>query len=395
MRLTDSVRYFTEETGILACMSCVCGDASRTVRALGGVTNLAGDPLTEESIFDLASLTKLFTGLTVMALHEEGRLNLAAPVTAYALQFTQLDGVTVDQALGFEVGLRTPERIDAQPDQEGALRQLFAVAPYAIGEGRAYSDIPAMVLKYVIEGAADSSYFDAVTRLVLRPAGLTSVWERVPEALRGRCVSCDREHRFERGSYILREGILPGTPHDPKAHVLSPEGGDCAGHAGLFATVGDMARLAQAVLGGKILSPASLRAMARNRSGHPLPGGGWTQYLGSLCYVKHPNQYDSEVPAYMGRQALGLSGFTGHHLSIDPERGVFALYLGDRVLNRLTWLTPEAGKTWEDYGLEPDGPGRFVWEDGREIISSVSYVHRKDAHFHAAVADELGLQPVL
>ena len=390
MLLTDSVRYFTEETAILACMSCACGDASHVLTAMGGVINLAGDPLTGESVFDLASLSKLFTGLTVMALREEGRLDLSAPVTAYAPQFANLGGVSVDQLLGFEVGLRTPERIDAQPDRKAALRQLFGVRPYEIGEGRAYSDIPAMVLKYVIEAAAGSSCFEAVERLVLRPAGMRETWERVPEALRSRCVSCDREHRVERGTYILRTPIPAGTPHDPKAHVLSPDGGDFAGHAGLFATVGDMVRLAQSVLAGKIVSAASLRAMARNRGGHPLPGGGWTQYLGSQCYVKHPNQYDSEVPAYMGSQAIALSGFTGHHLSIDPERGVFALYLGNRVLNRLTVLLPEPGKTWTDYGLEPDGPGRFTWPDGRVIPSSVSYVHRKDAFFHRAVADEMG-----
>ena len=62
----------------------------------------------------------------------------------------------------------------------------------------------------------------------------------------------------------------------------------------------------------------------------------------------------------MGEQAFGLSGFTGHHLAIDPERGLFSLFLGDRVLNRLAVLRPPAGD--DPYGFWP-GRG-WVWLPG-------------------------------
>ena len=83
--------------------------------------------------------------------------------------------------------------------------------------------------------------------------------------------------------------------------------------------------------------------------------GAWTQFLGIQCYVRHPDQYYSEIPRYMGHRAFGIGGFTGNHVSVDPERNLFTVFLGNRVKNRLTTLLPEEGKTLEDYGLRSDG----------------------------------------
>ena len=384
--LQDAIGFFTDETHILAGMSVACGTAGCAVTALGGVADAAGTPLAEDSIFDLASLTKLMTGMLVLRLREEGLLALDAPVTRYAPQFAALGQVTVEQVLGFQPGLVTPERVDAQQDAAQARRMLFAIRPVPLGEGRAYSDMHAMVLRYVAEGAAGEGYMPLLRRHILAPLGMDSTFCRVPDGLRGRCVHYEREHRIERENWILREGPAPGVPHDPKARLLNPDGDECPGHAGLFSTRGDMVRFCQGVLRGDVLPRRVLREMARNRTGRPLPGGGWTQHLGWQCFVKHPEQYHSEIPVYEGPEAFGCAGFTGNHLSIDPERGIFALYLGNRVLNRLTVLLPEPGRSLTDYGLNPDGSGSLRWTDGERVWSSVGYVHQKDAHFHNEVA---------
>lgn len=391
MTLEDSIRYFTEETRVLSCMSIACGDADHAVEALGGAADLLGTPVTDAHLFDLASITKLFTGLSVIRLRDEGLLSLDEPVTAYAPQFANLQQVTVGQVLGFERSLITPARVDAQPTREAGLAQLYQIVPGDNGDGRAYSDMHAMVLKYVIEGAAGETYMDCIRRRILQPLGMMDTWCRVPENKRPLCVSCDREHRIEGDRWTLRSGVAQGTPHDPKARLLNTDGNDCPGHAGLFAAKRDLVCLCQGVLRGDVVSRESLREMARNRTGRPLGDGAHTQYLGAQCYVKHPVQYHSEVPVYMGQQAIGLSGFAGHHLSIDPERGLFTLYLGSRVLDRLSVLVPEKGRTLTDYGLNVDGTGEIQWTDGTRVVSSVHYVHLKDAHFHQAVADTLGL----
>ena len=386
-RLHEAIGFFTEETRIMPCLSVTCGTAEGEEHALRGVMNRRGDPLTEDALYDLASLTKLFTGLMVMRLQEEGRLDPAAPVTRYAPQFRHLDGISVDSVLGFEVGLVTPRRVDAQPTAEQALRQLEDIAPRSVN-GRHYSDMHAMVLKHVIEGAGGDSYSALVQEKILRPLGMEDTFCRVPEEERRRCVDYSGEHRIEGGRYILRETITPGTPHDPKAQLLWPN--DC-GHAGMFSTRGDMVKLCRGLLQGKVISRESLLAMARNRTGRKTGEGVYTQYLGSQCYVKHPQQYYSEIPVYMSDRAIGLSGFTGHHLAVDPERGIFTLFLGNRVLDRLTVLLPEEGRSLTDYGLNPDGTGQALWPDGRRVYSSVNYVHQKDEHLHRVVMDVLGL----
>jgi len=386
MTLLDTIRYFTEETHIMPCLSVACGDAGRFVCQRGGEQDESGAPLTECSLFDLASLTKLFTGLTVMRLKEEGRIDLLRPVTDYAPQFTHLQGVTVDQVLGFKVALTTRERVDTQQSPAAAVRQLFDIQPGPV-TGRAYSDMHAMVLRYVIEGAAQEDCWQVVQRMILTPLGMRDTWIRVPQEKITDCVSCDGEHRIERGQYILRR-TAPGTPHDPKAARLWPE---YPGHAGLFATMGDLVKLCQGLLRGDVVRRDTLIDMSRNRTGFRRPDGTYQQYLGAQCYVKHPQLYFSEIPLYESDCAIGLSGFTGHHLSVDPVTGVFTVMLGNRVRDRLTVLIPEAGRHITDYGLRPDGTGRVIWPDGREVWSSVDYVHHKDAHLHRAVADVLGL----
>ena len=290
--------------------------------------------------------------------------------------------------LGFEIALTTAARLDAQTDPEAARALLFDIRPGEV-TGRAYSDMHAMVLRYVLEGAAGEDYASLLNRLILAPLGMRDTFTVVPEQRRSLCVSCDGEHRIERGRYILRD-VAPGTPHDPKARVFWPE--PC-GHAGLFSTRNDLVKLCQGLLRGDVITRDSLLFMSRNRTGKLLADGSYQQFLGAQCYVKHPVQRHSEVPVYESDKAVSLSGFTGHHISVDIETGVFALFLGSRCQDRLTVLLPEAGKTIADYGLNPDGAGCVTWPDGTRVWSSVDYVYQKDEHFHRAVQTALGHLP--
>ncbi len=388
MTLMDAARYMTGTTGSLACMSIRCGTARFSEGAMCGTVDLAGAPVEEDTLFDLASLTKMFTAFLCLRLREAGTLDFSRRAADYAPRFRGLRNVTVEELFFFRRAVITPVRVDACADRESGLAALFSAEEGENGP-RAYSDIHAMALKYVIEGAAGMGYMPLLRREILEPLGMESTFCAVPERERARCASYELEHRIERGKYILREGPEKGVPHDPKARLLNPRGDDCCGHAGLFSTAGDLTRLCQAVLGGSVLSRGSLRYMAENHTGHPLPGGGYSQYLGGQCYVRHPVQYYSEIPVYMGEAAIGWSGFAGNHLAIDPERGTFEFYLGNRVLDRLTFLVPEEGRTPEDYGLAPDGTGCVRWEDGSTVRSSAHYVHLKDAHYHPAVEEAL------
>ena len=385
--LQEGIRFFTRETEILSGLAVACGRGERTERAADG-------DVSPRSVFDLASVTKLFTGLCVMKMKEMGLLDFGRPVSFYDPRFRALGDRTLGDLMTFGCTVRTPVRLDACPDRESALDALLRSEGTDQQERRAYSDIPAMIIKYIVEAASGEKFMECVRKTVLEPAGMQETWAKVPAERRGDCQRYDREHRIENGKYIFRAGLKPGIPHDPKAAVLQGDSGDLCGHAGLFSTMEDMIRFCRAVREEKIVGGETLREIAVNRTGRKRPDGTYTQYLGLQCYVRHPEQYWSEIPAYMGRSAFGIGGFTGNHVSMDPERGLFTIFLGNRVLNRLTVLIPEEGKTLTDYGLRPDGSGMFRWPDGEMIPSSVKYVHQKDRHLHRAVAEALGLEEI-
>ena len=384
--LLKAIAFFTREKKIMNSLCVTCGDLDHTEYAAEGESR-PGVPVSEQALYDLASATKLFTGMTVLALAERGRIDLQKPVTAYDARFVNLQDVSVETLMRFGADLKTDGRIDEKPDAETAEQCLFQVRNAGLPGKRPYSDIPAMVLKYVVEGATGQSFFENIRSLILEPAGMTETFAQVPPERLADCVCYDLEHRIEKDRMILNTGILPGMPHDPKARKLSPHGENLCGHAGLFSTPGDLVKFCRAVLNGQILSAGSIRQMGINRTGKQLEDGTWSQFLGYQCYVRHPDQYFSEIPAYESESAFGIGGFTGNHISIDPEKRIFVIFLGNRVYDRLTVLIPEDGKTYEDYGLNPDGTGTFRWPDGRIIPSSVNYVHQKDEHLHKVVAE--------
>ena len=394
--LQSNLHFLCDESRMLCGMAVAFGtptqsETARYGRAQEVTLNDAGRfiprvrPLEANALFDLASLTKLFTAVLAMMLVERGRLALDVPVSRLDSRFEHLTDVTVADVLSFRACLQTPGRIDDAPTREEGLTRLFTVRRVPLPAVRIYSDINAMVIKYVIEAVSGMAFADALKSYIFTPAGLTETFAAVPEAERHRCVCYNYEHRIMNGAHILRTDTLPGVPHDPKAAFLSQGGRDLCGHAGLFSTQADMIRFAQALLSGALVRRETLLEIGQNRTGCPNPDGTHRQYLGYLCFAKHPSQYLSEVPEWMGDGSIGLSGFTGNHLSLDPVRGRFVLFLGNRCHARLSHIAPRPESTLP-YGLAEDGIGLYHWPDGHQVPSSVRYVHFKDARLHAPIA---------
>ncbi len=393
--LLRNMRFLCDETRMLTGVSVAYGtpDQSESARYGRAQEAVLEDgafvprvrPLEPDSIYDLASLTKLFAAVLCMMLVEEGKLALDEPVTAVDPRFVHLSGVTVADVLGFTVSLQTPGRIDTAPTREEAFARLFAVTPCELPPVRVYSDINAMVVKYVIEARAGMPLAEALQTRILDPLGMRETFAVVPDALKNRCVCYNYEHRIAKDQYILRTDTPLGAPHDPKSLMLSDGGRDLCGHAGLFSTQADMIRFAQALLRGKVISRDSLLAIGTNRTGRPNADGTHRQYLGYLCFTKHPNQHLSEVPPWMSERSIGLSGFTGNHLSLEPNLGRFVLFLGNRCHMRVSNIQPPDGGSLTDYGLDARGVGIVAWPDGRQVPSSAKYVYFKDEMLHAPI----------
>jgi CubicO group peptidase (beta-lactamase class C family) len=218
---------------------------------------------------------------------------------------------------------------------------------------------------------------------------MAETFAQIPQERLADCASYNFEHRILKDQYFLRMDAPSGVPHDPKAQILSDGGRDLCGHAGLFSTLNDMVKLCQALLSKKLLSMEALLEIGVNRTGHMGADGSYRQYLGYLCFVKSPAQRFSEVPQWMGSRAFGLSGFTGNHIAIDPEKGVFDLFLGNRCHNRVSVIQPLEGRDIASYGLTPEGEGAVEWTDGRKVRSSYLYIHQKDQKLHGPILEHM------
>lgn len=394
--LLANMRYLCDETRMLTGITaaygtpdaferCSYGRAREFLLDDSGAFIPAEKPLSKDHLYDLASLTKLFTAVAALQLVESGKLSLEETIGEIDSRFINLKNVRLFDVLSFNAHLQTPGRIDAVTDRSEGLRRLYAAAPAEPPRIRLYSDINAMIVKYVVEQRTGMAFADVLSRYIFAPCGMNHTFSRVPEAWLDNCVCYNYEHRIADGRFILRSNTLPGTPHDPKAALLSPHGDDLCGHAGLFSTSGDMVRFAQALLNGELVSKETLASIGVNRTGCDYGDGTHRQYLGFLSFTKHPNQYLSEVPAWMSDGAFGLSGFTGNHLSLDPLKQRFVLFLGNRCHCRVSNIAPADSHTLQKYGLNGDGTGSILWPDGRRVSSSARYVHFKDIRLHAPI----------
>ena len=394
--ILGSLKLLCDEMRMLSCLSASYGTADRaeTVRyGRARETDAEGRedarPLSADALFDLASLTKFVTGLLVMRLWEEGRVSLEETIREIDPRFVNLGDTKLGDVLCYLASLQTNERVDAAETPEEGLKRLFAIRRGPTPETRIYSDMNAMVCKYVVEARTGMPLSEAMERMLFRPLGMTDTRAAIGETERERCVSYDREHQVVKGNYILRAGQIPGTVNDPKARLLSPHGEELCGHAGLFSTAADMTRLCQGLLSGEFIRKETLREMGKNRTGRENPDGTYRQYMGYMCFTRHPVQRLSELPSWMGEGAIGLSGFTGNHLCIDPARGCFLVYLGNRCHNRVSRVILLEGERWEDLGLTADGTGCVLWPDGRRVPCSAEYVHLKDSLLHRPVLNRM------
>ncbi|HSK68346.1 MAG TPA: serine hydrolase domain-containing protein [Candidatus Limnocylindria bacterium] len=394
LALERSIRDLSLGMGMLTGVAVAYGNRSHAASRIVGLRRevTAGPdgfrtsplPITQNTVFDLASLTKLFTLLCVLKLMERGYLRPGDAIADVDTRFRHLGDCPVMDCLGYRASLRTPQRVDAQESRADALAMVFQTRRVPLEGERVYSDMNALVLKHVVETAAGLPFYDAVREMVLQPAGMRETWARVPEQRRADLMDYNYEHRVLDGRYVLETSALPGLPHDPKARILSGQGDDLQGHAGLFSTMGDMCLLAQALLSGDIIPKETLRSIGENRTGYLQPDGGYRQFLGLLCFSKSPVARLSEVPGWMGQRAFALAGYTGNHLAIDPDLGVFDLVLGNRCHNRVSTILPKESAA--SYGLAPGGEGTVDWPDGRRVKSSFQYVYRKDDMLHTPAA---------
>ena len=284
----------------------------------------AAPPVTEETVFDLASLTKVVaTTPAVLRLIDAGQLALDDPVARYLPAYAKgaKARVTLRHLLTHTSGLPADEPFYQRETSPTGLRAAIAATPLVARPASTvrYSDIGFMTLGFVLEAVTGSTLDSAVQELVFTPLGLAST-SYVPVHALG-IDFAPTEPRPGTGE--PRFGVV----HDENAEALD----GVAGHAGVFSTIGDLVSyLRQAWLspesagaGGDFLSPA-IRDAATTC---------WTRHLNGrrgLGWVLARDRWDHMTAAWPEGRA-GHTGFTGTSIAFDPASGLWTVLLTNAV----------------------------------------------------------------
>lgn len=301
-------------------------------------------PIEQDTIFDLASTSKLFTAIATLLLEEKGLIDIFDKVVKYVPEFRDLEDVTVYDLLKFRINIKTKRRVDEAKNKEEALNILYTAYPYHGLINNAYTDIGAMILRVVIERVINCSLEDFLREAIFNPLEMEDTFLNVPN---------DKLYRVANENYstiISKGGIpktrydnIPGTVHDPKAVAIGHKDGICPRHAGFFSTKADMITFANALIKEKVITKESLLSIANTETGFK-EDDNYTWFYGSLVYLKQPFSKKLQVYPPLSGKAFMSPGFAGTHLVIDPLNEITLFMASPRLHNRIYMVHPEEEK---------------------------------------------------
>jgi CubicO group peptidase (beta-lactamase class C family) len=331
-QLGDQDRTFADAFGILeeavaqkafpgASIAVTHAGKLVALKALGHFTYEQGSPqVTVESIFDLASVTKVVaTTSMAMILYERGLLDLDAPLVGVLPELVGEDPlrreVTFHMLLAHSSGLPAHEKIYLHATSKNEfLREAFAVPlKNAPGTHAEYSDIGFILLGVALERIAEESLDRFCQREVFGPLAMLHTAFNPPAAWKPQIPPTVDDQTF-------RKRIIQGEVQDENASAM----GGVAGHAGLFSTAQDLATLAHVLLGGgsPIFRRETLALFTRREPSPP----GTSRALG----WDTPSS-PSQSGKYFSQASFGHLGYTGTSLWIDPERQLSVTMLTNRT----------------------------------------------------------------
>lgn len=291
--------------------------------------------MAQDTVFDLASLTKLFTSLLAVQQMERGRLELEAPVERYLPEFTGggKELITVRQLLTHTSGMRSWAPFYRESTREGQMRLLWSVRPQDTpGTVYRYSDLNLITLQLLLERITGRTLDTLLSEEITTPLGMHRTRYRPPLSWRRGTAATEVQRPPWSG---LDRGLVWGEVHDENAYAL----GGVAGHAGVFGTAWDLAVLARALLDGgvyagkRILRPASVELL-------------FTDFNTAFPGDDHGLGFELYQHWYMGAMATphsaGHTGFTGTSLVLDPSTDSFLILLGNSVHPVRTWRAGSA-----------------------------------------------------
>lgn len=280
------------------------------------------EPMTLDTIFDCASLTKVVsTTACLMKLYEEGKFRLNDKITDYIPEFQGgHSDITLRNLMTHFSGLQ-PD-VPLSPTWTGYDTGIHLACTFPPG-GRpgvqhVYSDINFILLGELVHRLSGKTLDEYVQETIYRPLGMHDSTYSPPPSWRARIAPTER---FPADGPPLR-----GVVHDPTARNM----GGVAGHAGLFSTADDLSKFAQMMLDGgkyrgvRVLSSAVIAKFTEPQTPPDQPilrGLGWD--------IDSP--YSSNRGELFPIGSYGHTGFTGTSLWIDPFSKTYVILLANAV----------------------------------------------------------------
>ncbi|MFN2636491.1 MAG: serine hydrolase domain-containing protein [Gemmatimonadaceae bacterium] len=277
-------------------------------------------PVDTNTLYDLASLTKVIATTTVaMILEEQGQLDINRTISSYLPEFNSPEKaqITVKQILTHSGGLEAGANIySTARGREQYLQQISArPLEYTPGTNMIYSDWDMILLQLVMERITGKTLDVLATEKVFKPLGMNDTQFQPPTSLRSRIAPTQVDD--------ARGGLLWGTVHDENAWAM----GGVAGHAGLFSTAKDLALFSMMILNGgegqngvRLVKPATIARWTARQGKESTRTLGWDSPDGG-----------SSAGQFFSPWSFGHTGFTGTSIWIDPEKDLFVVVLTNRV----------------------------------------------------------------
>ena len=275
------------------------------------------EPMTTDTIFDLASLTKpIATGTSIFKLVEAGKLRLSDKAKLHLPELTEpaWETITLEHLLTHTSGL--PAGNASSDYKEGITQSIKKINNLKLlappGERFTYSDIGFIMLGEIVQRTSGRSLDQFTRDEIFLPLGMKETGYNPTETLKPRIAPTQKE----------KEIMLRGVVHDPRARLLN----GIAGHAGLFSTVDDLALYCAMILNpsnSKGLSHASIRTMTQARA---VPNG-WRTFSWDCDTAFSSNRGE----LFPKGSTFGHTGFTGTSIWFDPASQTAVIFLSNRV----------------------------------------------------------------
>jgi CubicO group peptidase (beta-lactamase class C family) len=277
--------------------------------------------VTNSTLFDLASVTKVIATTTAaMICYDRKLFSLDDPVVKYIPEFgvNGKDKITIKNLLLHNSGLPAFKKFyEFCSSADDVLKDIYSSKlEYPTGEKMVYSDLGIITLAKIIEKVTGKRFDKFCKDEIFTPLKMKSTLFNPPDSLKKFCAPTEVDNYW-------RNRLLQGEVHDEASAMLN----GVAGHAGLFSTASDIAKLMSVLInngmndGKSFINPETVKLFTKRFSEQSSRALGWDT----------KSETGSSAGNYFSNDSYGHTGYTGTSVWTDPKKNLIVIFLTNRV----------------------------------------------------------------